>query len=221
MKNFELIIWLFILSVGSLFSQSSFYINRTNTPFSVGLKVHVPYLLQNNLIFEVSSYDTSNNNTYVNSIETGAEFFGIYLTLGFDITNNITIEALGGIKGNKFPYASSGITNSFGSSLKYYFNNQKSFYGLATLLVEKFMPSLPLDKPGISNSKLIDDGFKKFIGLGAGILIWNNLFIEISYMFAMGGKYTYEVTYYFLSPEIRKVTSIGSLNINLNYHWNI
>ncbi len=77
------------------------------------------------ICFEVYSYDISSNLTYKNSIETGTEFVGIYLTLGFDITNNVTIEAFGGIKGNKFPYASSGITNSFGNSIKFYLNSKK------------------------------------------------------------------------------------------------
>lgn len=221
MRKINLIICFLIMFLTPLFSQGGNDIKISNGSLNLGLKIHVPYLFQNNMFFEVYSYDISSNLTYKNSIETGTEFVGIYLTLGFDITNNVTIEAFGGIKGNKFPYASSGITNSFGNSIKFYLNSKKSFYGLGTLLVEKFIPSLPLDKPGISNSKIIDTGMKKFVGLGAGACIWNKLSVEISYFFPLGNKYIYEVTNYYTTPEVHKVTSIGSLNINLNYRWKI
>lgn len=186
----------------------------------VGIRGHLPILgpfLKNSGFFKEMGG--------VKSLYTGGDFLGLYLTLGVNFTKNLNFEFRGGRALNRLPRLDDdGYTTAFESVLKRFSRNRK-LYGAISFGASRYDMSFRSLLPTTSFGVVSKDRWKELIGIGFGVSLWKNLYLEMLCQFPLGDKVLYEE--YWLSPNSNEPLKVRSIvlelfiKMSIGYSWGI
>lgn len=212
------ILIILIMFLPQLLTAGKNSLSQNSSLIEVGIRGHLPIFgpfLRNSGFFKDMGV--------VKNSDTGGDFLGLCLTLGVNFTKNLNFEFRGGRALNRLPRLDDdGYTTVFESVLKWFGENRK-LYGAISFGASRYDMSFRSLLPTTSFGVASKDKWKELIGIGFGVSLWKNLYLEMLYQFPLGDKVLYEE--YWLGPnanELLKVRSIALeffIKMSIGYSW--